>query len=278
MKASTNNENCPVHNALRRAEFDSMEPLPETVEYLERFYRTWHKGKDLKYFQVKVKDSDLAIGVDKESYDRGLELQCRKALQSIRQELEDYIILDPLFQSSLVPVTLQPQAPEIARIMSDAATAVGVGPMAAVAGAFAEFIGQGLLEQAKQIVVENGGDIYMAGDRERVVAVFAGASPFSNKIGILVRPEEYPLGICTSSGTVGPSLSFGRADAAIIKAAATPLADAAATAIGNMVKTPDDFTAALEAARQIQNLKGVMLIKDDKMAVWGEIEIVPIKA
>lgn len=242
----------------------------------DRFYRSWHKGKDLRYFHIKVKESDLEIGVDKGSYTRGLEIWCRQALAKLRQELEAYIALDAGFQTSLIPVTLLPSAPLIAQTMSEAAGKAGVGPMAAVAGAIAQFIGLGLAAQVKQVVVENGGDIFMAGDQERVVAIFAGSSPFTNKIGLLIKPQEYPLSVCTSSGTVGPSLSFGKADAVIIKASSAPLADAAATGIANLVITPDDFESALAAARNIPELKGVLIIKDDQMALWGDMEIVPV--
>ena len=241
-----------------------------------RFYRNWHKGKDLEYFQVMIKDSDLDIGIDKKSYSKEIERWCLQELIRLRKELEDYIALDANFKSSLKPVKLLPAAPPVACVMSEAALVAGVGPMAAVAGAFADFIGQGLKGRVKQVVVENGGDIYLDGDRERVVAVYAGDSPFTNKIGILVKPKEYPVGICTSSGTVGPALSFGEADAAIIKATSAALADAAATAIGNLVKTPEDFETAINEAKKIPNLKGALIIKGGKMILWGEMEIVPI--
>ncbi len=97
-----------------------------------------------------------------------------------------------------------------------------------------------------EVIVENGGDIFLKTSQAATVALYAGNSPLSLKVGILLAAAMTPLGVCTSSGTVGHSLSLGRADAACVLAADTALADAAATALGNRVKVPDDIPAALE--------------------------------
>jgi ApbE superfamily uncharacterized protein (UPF0280 family) len=125
--------------------------------------------------------------------------------------------------------------------MAEAASIAGVGPMAAVAGAVASFLGQVLGSCSREVIVENGGDIYLRSAHERVVAVFAGDSPFSYKIGLRVKPEDTPAGICTSSGTVGHSLSFGNADAVVIKGESAILADAVATQAGNLIKSKGQF-------------------------------------
>ena len=110
------------------------------------------------------------------------------------------------------------------------------------------------------------------------MAVFAGQSPFSGRIGIKLDPRQMPMGVCTSSGTVGPSLSMGRADAALIIADSAYLADAAATRTGNLVQSADDFQQAIDALREIQGIRGILLIMADKMAAWGQLEIVPLQA
>jgi len=164
----------------------------------------------------------------------------------------------------------------MARQMAKAAAVAGVGPMAAVAGTLSQALGEKLSTCCRECIIENGGDIYLYSQRERRVAVFAGPSPFSNKIAIRILPEETPLGICTSSGTVGPSLSFGQADAVVIKARDVALADAVATAAANLVKNEDDLIKAIEFAQNIKEVAGILAIKNDKLAAWGEIEIISL--
>jgi len=245
-------------------------------QHVNRVYRQLHGGQDLVYFTVKLNESDLAIGVDAASYSDSLISLCRQELICLRAQLESYIILHPEFRTSLCPIQLLPSAPPIACSMAEAAQLTGVGPMAAVAGAIAQAIGEKLDSIAESVIVENGGDIYLNSRRERVVAVYAGKSKFSQRVGIKISAEEQPLGICTSSGTVGPSLSFGTADAVVIKGYPASLADAAATRIGNMITSEEDLPQALQAAQGIPGVTGVLLIKNDTMAAWGAIELVPI--
>ncbi|MEN6348441.1 MAG: UPF0280 family protein [Syntrophomonas sp.] len=246
--------------------------------YEKRYYRFLHEGGDLKYFHIKIKETDLAIGVDAENYTDSLLSLCRHEVIRLRKELENYIEIHPHFLVSFVPLELLPAAPEIAVRMGKAASLAGVGPMAAVAGAIAQAVGEILRKHVEEVMVENGGDIYIDSSKERIIAVFAGKSRFSYKIGIRVKTGESPLGICTSSGTVGPSFSFGRADAAVIKGFPTELADAVATRAGNLVKTEDDLIKAVEYAKNIKGVTGILLIKGEKMAAWGDIELVPIRA
>ncbi len=118
--------------------------------------------------------------------------------------------------------------------------------------------------------------MFITTTRERVVGVIAGLSPFSNRLGVRVRPQESPLGLCTSSGTVGPSLSLGRADAVMIKATSASLADAVATSAGNRVLSKDKLLVAIEYARDIKGVTGILAIKEDQMAAWGDIELIPL--
>jgi ApbE superfamily uncharacterized protein (UPF0280 family) len=248
----------------------------EVYDYSKRYYRSLHEGANLKYYKINIRESDLAIGVDQGSYTDSLVSWSYKILRRLRMDLEDYIKRQPEFQSSLVPIPLLAGAPEIARRMNGAAWAAGVGPMAAVAGAIAEMLGEQLLKSCREVIVENGGDIFLSSESNRIIAVFAGPSRFSYKIGIRVEAGESPLGICTSSGTVGPSLSFGRADAVVIKGFPAALSDEVATAAANRVQTADDLMKAIEWAQKISGITGILAIKEDTMAAWGKIEIVPI--
>ena len=106
-----------------------------------------------------------------------------------------------------------------------------------------------------------------------MVGIYAGKSPLTGRIGLVIRGQDTPLGICTSSGTVGHSLSYGRADAVIAVARSTALADAAATAIGNLIINPEDIPAGIELAQGIDGLKGVVIIQGEKIGLWGKLKL-----
>ena len=237
--------------------------------YEKRTYRKLVKSEDLKHFEVKVKETDLLISADKE-----LRTETEALVKKYRQELENYIQLDPFFQHTFSPYKPPRSAPRIAKAMAEAGRICGVGPMAAVAGALAEFVGKDLLKYGKEVIIENGGDIFLKTAQPRRIAVFAGKSPFSQRVTLEIDPADTPLGVCTSSGTVGPSFSFGLADAVTVISRAACLADAAATAIGNLVSKKADILKGLELAQRLKGIKGVIIIKDDEMGIWGKIKLV----
>ena len=204
-------------------------------------YRHWVKDKSLVSFNVTVKETDLYIRAS-----RDLQLETREVVIRERAALEDYIQRHPGFSVAMTPYPVKDNAPSIVREMAEAAEKVGVGPMAAVAGAIAERVGRALLEFSPETIVENGGDIFLKSRKKRTVGIYAGKSPFSDRLALEFKPSETPLGICTSSGTVGHSLSLGKADAVIVLAPCTALADAAATAIGNLIKEEADIAQGLQ--------------------------------
>jgi ApbE superfamily uncharacterized protein (UPF0280 family) len=236
--------------------------------YEKRTYRDLVKTDDLVKFEVIVKETDLLVQAESD-----LSKEARESVLAYRHQLETYIAMNPAFQQSLVPVAEDPYAPEIVKQMIQASQQAGVGPMATVAGAMADLVSKDLLKLSKEVIVENGGDIYLASSRERTVGVYAGASPLSLKIGIVISPDEAPLGVCTSSGTVGPSLSFGKANAVCILSKSSALADAAATAVGNVVKEKKDILSGLGRAREIDGVLGTLIIVEEKMGVWGRIKL-----
>jgi len=236
--------------------------------YEKRTYRNLVKTDDLVKFEVIVKETDLLVRAD-----RDLSKETRESVLKYRHQLESYISMNPEFQKSLFPLTDDPYAPEIVQEMIRTSQRAQVGPMAAVAGAIAERVSKDLLILSKEVIVENGGDIYLATSKERTIGIYAGNSPISLKIGIVISPEETPLGVCTSSGKVGPSLSFGRADAVCILAKSSTLADAAATAVGNVVKEKRDISLGLGRAREIEGVLGTLVIVEEKMGIWGKIRL-----
>lgn len=242
------------------------------MKYEIPFYRLNLKQDELAVYRVKVKQTDLLIRTEGEYR----EVAERKT-KELRRQLEDYIERDPFFLHTFQPYPVSEDAPEVVRLMAGAGILAGVGPMAAVAGAIAELVGRELLKFSEEVIVENGGDIFIRCKKPRLAGIYAGEhSPFSNKIAILVKPEETPLGVCTSSGTVGPSFSMGKADAVVAIAPSSALADASATAIANLIKEDIPIKEVSEKARAIRGLKGVVVIKGDKLAVWGEVDLVPL--
>ena len=239
--------------------------------YEKRTYRNLVKTDDLIKFEVIVKETDLLVRAE-----RDLSKETRESVLRYRHQLETYIAMNPQFQESLVPLTDDPYAPEIVQEMIRTSQLARVGPMAAVAGAMAEMVSRDLLKLTKEVIVENGGDIYLATSRERTIGIFAGNSALSLKIGIVISPEESPLGVCTSSGRVGPSLSLGKANAVCLLSKSAALADAAATAVGNVVKEKKDIEVGLERGREIAGILGALIIVEEKVGVWGNIKLTQI--
>lgn len=161
--------------------------------------------------------------------------------------------------------------------MLDASAVAGTGPMAAVAGAIAQAVGKALLPRSRNVTVENGGDVFLAGTHMRVVAIVAGKSPLSGRLGIRIRPEA-GMGICTSSGTYGHSLSFGKADAAVVCAPNAALADAAATMLGNRCKKAEDLGDAVEWAAGLPGVTGAAAVLGDAFAAAGALELTALES
>lgn len=238
----------------------------------DRAYRRISGIPGFRSFDVRVEETDLRIQAKAD-----LSGKCREMVIGIREQLKRFIHSHPGFLESLEPWMPEALAPPLIRLMIDASEKAGVGPMAAVAGAIAEIVGTALLETSDEVVVENGGDIFMCLARETIVGIHAGSSPLSMKVGLKIPGKSVPMGICTSSGTVGHSMSRGRADAACVISASPALADAAATALANRVSSAHDIPLAIEWAQDLQDISGVVVVKGDRIGMWGLVEVVSLK-
>jgi len=239
------------------------------IKYQERTYRNAVKTDDLVQFRVIIKETDLLIRAK-----RDLSVEAKESVLKYRNQLETYIAMNPAFEKRLIPIEEAPHVPKIIEEMIRTSRLARVGPMAAVAGAMAQSVSEDLLRFSDEIIIENGGDIYLATSKERIVGIYAGSSPLSMKVGIVIKPADSPIGICTSSGTVGPSLSFGKADAVCILSKSAALADAAATAVGNAIREKKDIEQGLERGQMIEGVLGVLIIIGEKMGVWGGIRLI----
>ena len=235
-------------------------------------YRRRVRVPGLTAFNVRVAQTDLYLQAEKNLTDEALKL-----IHTGRSRIEQYAESDPEFITSLKPRPDSALAPSPVKEMLQAGCAANVGPMAAVAGAMAEFVGRGLMALSPGgVVVENGGDIFLAATSGFTVGLFAGESPLSMKFGLIIQPEKTPIGICTSSGTVGHSMSLGRADAATVVAVAGALADAVATALGNRIRRANDIEASLNWAVSIPGVFGAMAIVGESIGFQGDLELAPI--
>ena len=195
-----------------------------------------------------------------------------ESVKKLRAILERYILLQPEFKTSLIPLPLLPEAPEIAVRMERAAEPCGVGPMAAVAGAVAEMcVEAAMAAGASEAIVENGGDIFIQSADVVDIGLYAGDHPLSGRLAFRISPEMMPLSVCSSSSRFGHSLSFGDCDLATIVCPDGALADAAATLAGNSVKSTRDVEPALEKIMKIEGIRGVLIIKADKVGMAGDL-------
>ncbi|MCS7280124.1 MAG: UPF0280 family protein [Desulfobacterota bacterium] len=238
------------------------------MAYEERFYRRISNPEDLVAYEVKYKESDLFCCTKTD-----LSAYIRERLIFYRNQIEKYIKHNPFFKDSLSPIAYDPLAPSIVKRMLECSQKIGVGPMASVAGAIAEYIGEDIHGLSDEFIIENGGDIYLRTKRERIVLIYAKDSPLSQRIGLKIKASDDPYGICTSSGTFGHSLSFGKADAVCIVTRSAAMSDGLATYIGNLVKTKDSIPYAIEVAKRFEEILGIVVIVGKHMGVWGDIEL-----
>jgi len=245
------------------------------MDYTERSYRSRFSDDGRRWFCVKFLESDLWIGVDSGSYSDHMEADAYSMLVDLRRMMDAYLLMDPQFKAALTPYDASPQAPDILKEMSSVSHKTGIGPMSAVAGAVALRVADFLKERfgTKEVIVENGGDIYAQAASNMDISVFAGQSPLSEKVGLHIPVAAFPCGICTSSGTVGPSLSLGRADAVMIVCRDVMLADSYATAMANRIRSAEDLQPVIDSISDIPDILGAIAVKDDRMAVTGRFEL-----
>ncbi len=234
-------------------------------------YRTLHRKKGLVSFDITVSQTNLNIQAEQD-----LSRQAVSAALKYRAYIETHIKSHPEFSSSFSPLSLPGFVPAIVKDMYDAGLKAGTGPMAAVAGALSESVGKALSDLSGEVIVENGGDIFIRSNSDTTFGVFAGKSPLSMKAGIQVKKRNTPFGLCTSSGTIGHSKSFGKADAVTVLSSSCALADAAATGLCNMVNTPLDIEKAIDRGKQIPGVDGLVVILGTYMGLWGDLELVPL--
>ncbi len=250
-----------------------------------RHYRAQHAArKGSVSFQVVVEETDLWITAP-----QNMHHEAAMVVRQLRGHIASWNALQPAFANSLAPVSVPPHAPEVIRRMAAAASLLGVGPMASVAGVIAQLVALHLhthmaytLPEApahhNDILVENGGDIYMISSGPRTVGLLPDPRCHA-VVGFMVPASAMPTAVCSSSATVGHSLSLGHGELACVVAPDAAIADAAATAFCNMLQGPDDVERVTThaAALQQHGIRAVFVQCAGRIGVWGDLELTALE-
>ena len=231
-----------------------------------RVYRDQMNVKGLNRYHINVDESDLLIFANRLDVEN-----TKKYLIRCREEINKAIQIDQSFYESYKPIESNPKYSKIAKDMISASKHFNVGPMAAVAGAISLYLGRNIKKYNDDVIIENGGDLYINVKSKRYINIFTKDIVYKDKLNIVIR-DKSEVSICTSSSKLGHSKSFGNSDAVVIKAKNAVFADAAATAFGNKVKNKDDIEAVLFEAKKNRYIQGIVIIIDGVMGVWGDIE------
>ena len=231
--------------------------------------------KIYKYHFIE-KESDITIISESKS----AILKAKEGFFRHRKILEKYVTQNNKFLTSFSPIRIKTEF-EIVNLMSEASISCDVGPMATVAGAFADIMMDLMKDEddpniapAKIALVENGGEIAVDSEKEMKIALFAGYNELNLNIGFLIEKRNCPVGIGTSSATIGHAISLGQADAVTVFGKNATLADGAATRIANLVKGTDvekSIKNALDAAEDIEGVFGTLISRDNKIGQVGKL-------
>ncbi len=194
-----------------------------------------------------------------------------KALLGVRSIIETFIDQYPEFENTHLPWTPPKEAPEIIQKMCEASRLLNVGPMAAIAGTLAEVCLLAILNAgSREAIVDNGGDIALFIRKTALIGIYSGARDFEN-LAFQIPKTQRPLGICTSSGKIGHSFSYGKTNAAIVFSENIPLADCAATALGNLVQISSDLDTCFNDFEPIPQITGAAAIFNERIGLYGKL-------
>ena len=236
--------------------------------YEERFYR----NQVLSKFKLEVsfKESDLLICSDSQ-IDK---TKSQDILIKYYQQIEEYINKNPLFLKSLSPLTGDQLAPPIIKEMLRSSEVTGIGPFSTVAGAIAQYVGAELLNYCQEIIVENGGDIFLKINQDKTLGVYLGQEFKIEKLNLKIKKRHQAFGIASSSASLGHSLNFGKADLVSVVAKNVIIADGFATAISNRIKRIEDVDKILAEAKDKFPIEGLLIAFGENIFLWGNLEVV----
>lgn len=237
--------------------------------YNERWYRFLH-DKSLSACEVAYRESDVLFLSDPPLDRKAIGAGIKKYYELI----QSYVDQNPQFTTSLSPLNQDSIAPQIIQDMITGSSLSGIGPFSCVAGAICDYLGRELMSFCEELILENGGDLFLSIKNDKTLGVYLGeyARPSSLKVRIKKRPK--PFGICSSSGKIGHSFSLGRADVVTVIARDAILADTFATAFCNKLKKKEDIKKIIKEGQKYPFIEGLILACDGTLGVWGDVELV----
>jgi ApbE superfamily uncharacterized protein (UPF0280 family) len=257
-----------IKNVISDNYINIIDILADKLDLDKSVYRSCIQSKEKFSWHVIYKYTDLFISSDKD-----IKSRIEKPVKKIYKELGFVIKKDQSFLKSLSPVIIKPFFPPIIKKMCALSKPFNVGPMAAVAGTVNDYISTHLIRYCRSLLIENGGDLFLSSMRDLKVGVYLKNSYFKNKLVLKIKAKDMPCGLCASSSTFGHSLSLGKCDLAVVQSDSPIAADAAATAVANSIITADDIEKSIDYFTKIGNLTGLLIVKDNRMGIWGNIEL-----
>lgn len=237
-------------------------------------FRTYRASQnpDLISFQLVIEETDLWVAGRTD-----LSTAMAETVRKLRAQLKTYIAIHPEFLSALTPLNADSHAPEIVRRMCTATRPCHVGPMAAVAGTVAQMVAERFVDQSPDLLIENGGDTFLCSTTDRHIGLLS-IPDQDMRLCVPVSRDEFPCSFCASSARIGHSLSFGQAELVVTRSRDASLADAAATALANMLTGPEAMDTVLQQAEQWQTigLDGIFAQCGERIGVWGKMELAVI--
>jgi ApbE superfamily uncharacterized protein (UPF0280 family) len=193
------------------------------------------------------------------------------AIKAARRDIERQIRRDPFFLTTLEPYDFKAPMDRVVQRMCEASALAQVGPMAAVAGAIAQEALEAMMSSGcTHGWVDNGGDVALVLESPVTMEIFS--EPGARTASALeLEPSESAFGVCTSSGKLGHSISFGNADAAVAVADSATLADAIATAMGNRVVDKTSLRTCFDPVKGIKGFRGGVAMLDGQVALHGRL-------
>ena len=224
----------------------------------------------MNFHQIDLDETHIRLACDLKNH------ELKRYIYSIRRDLKNYIMKNQDFLLSIEPIKVDDDLPLIVEKMIDSSNIADVGPMACVAGTISELSLEYLINlDSKYSIIENGGDIALVNDETVLCGIYSNNRVLGNEIAFEIKPRKNPLGICTSSGKIGHSISFGEADSVTIISKSSSIADGLATRIANEVTgqtSEDKVCNALECCENYREFfDGVLIISNDNVGTVGRL-------
>ena len=221
---------------------------------------------DFTRSRFEIGETAVTIAADAEHQSRAVD-----AIIAARSDVKRHIVNDPFFLTTFEPYDCGRDASNIVRRMCAASRTVGVGPMATVAGAIAQAGLEAMIDNGcRHGWIDNGGDIALLLEQPVTVEVYCEPDA-PEAFALEVDTLGEILGVCSSSGRLGHSISLGESDVSVAIADSAVLADAAATAIGNCARGKNDLVECFRPVKGVEGFVGGLAVLGGDVSMCGRV-------